>query len=90
MPKLDITDKKNYKTVGEMLEYIYANNIPMDALVLTEQLTDYYLENEDDDKNWDYYETIGEYPSDVNKLLPVHTGFGSAFNKKAFVIWMHF
>ena len=86
--KLDITDKKKYKTVGEMLEYIYSNNISMDALVLTEQLSDYYLENKDDSENWDYYETF-----DCNcplKLLPAHNDFGSCFHGKAFVIWMHY
>lgn len=90
MPKLDISNKKNYKTVGEMIQYIYENNIPMDSLVLVEQLKDFYLENKDDSKNWDYYETTGDFPFDINKLLPAHNGFGSAFHKKAFVIWMHF
>jgi len=91
MAKIDITNTtKKYPTVGEMLEYIKSNNIPMDAIVTCEQLKDYYLEDKEDYKSWDYYETSGDYPSDVNKLLPAHNGFGSAFFKKAFVIWMHF
>lgn len=86
--KLDISDKRKYKTVGEMLEYIRVNDIPMDALVLTEQLKDFYLENKNDNENWDYYETQDH---DFNlKLIPAHNGFGSAFHKKAFVIWMHY
>jgi hypothetical protein len=73
-----------------MLEYIYSNNIPMDALVLTEQVTDYYLENEDDSKNWNYYTCKDiDYLPDL-KLLPIHNDFGSCYDKKAFVIWMHY
>ena len=88
--KIDISNKKKYKTVGEMIEYIYSNNIPMDALVLTEQLKDYYLEDKEDYNSWDYYETRPDVWDGAIKLLPAHNGFGSAFNKKAFVIWMHY
>jgi len=87
--KIDIVDKKKYKTVGEMIEYIYANNIPMDALVLTEQLKDFYLEDKEY-KSWDYYETEADEHDGALKLIPAHNGFGSCFNKKAFVIWMHY
>lgn len=89
MSRLNIDDKKKYKTVGEMIEYIYANNIPMDALVLVEQLKDYYLEDKET-KSWDYYECAGDYPGTYDKLIPAHNGFGSCFDKKAFVIWMHY
>jgi hypothetical protein len=98
MSKIDITDNKKYPTVGEMLEYIYNNDIPMDAIVTCEQLSDYYLENKDDSKNWDYYEVqVGNYIDEnsiecpiLNKLIPIHNRFGSARYKKLFVLWMHY
>jgi hypothetical protein len=61
----------------------------MDSLVLVEQLKDYYLEDKESE-SWDYYECQGDYPDTTDKLIPAHNGFGSAFNKKAFVIWMHY
>lgn len=88
--KIELKDNKKYPTVGEMLEYIKENNIPMDAIVTCEQLSDFYLNNEDDSKNWDYFETIETEYDFANKLIPAHNGFGSAFNKKLFVIWMHY
>jgi hypothetical protein len=62
----------------------------MDAVVTVEQLKDFYLENENDNENWDYLEVRGDYEGSFDKLIPAHNGFGSAFHKKAFVIWMHF
>ena len=44
--------------------------------------------DEDDSKNWNYYQTK-DFDIDI-KLLPAHNDFGYAFNKKAFVIWMHY
>ena len=34
--KIEITNNKEYPTVGEMLEYIYSNDIPMDVIVVCE------------------------------------------------------
>jgi len=89
MSKITIEDNKKYPTVGEMLEYIYAHDISMDAIVTCEQLRDYYLENDNDEKNWDYY-TCYDGSNFENKLIPAHNGFGSADNKKLFVIWQHY
>ena len=79
---------KQYPTVGEMLEYIYKNNISMDATVVCEQLKDYYLEDKEDYKSWDYFTCENGFGK--IKLIPVHNGFGSAKNKKLFVLWMHY
>ena len=77
-----------------MFEYIYSNDIPMDAIVVCEQLRDFYLEDKPEDKykSWDYYEVQnGEYINDkgeqipiMNKLIPAHNRFGFAFDKKLF------
>lgn len=92
MPKKTIDElnkpEKIYPTVGDMLNYIVNNNIPMDAIILTEQLQDYYLENEDDTQNWDYC-IAKDFYFDL-KLIPAHNDFGYAFDKKAFIIWMHY
>ena len=95
--KIELNDKK-YPTVRNMLRYIVDNDIPMDAVVTCEQLMDYYLEDkfEDNHKSWDYYEVqADEYVNEegdtiqiFNKLIPAHNGFGSAFNKRLFVIWI--
>ena len=88
MPKITLEENKKYPTVGEMLDYIHKNAIPMDAIVTCEQLEDYYLKDDGNHKSFEYYTSQDEF-GEV-KLIPAHNGFGSSHNKKFFVLWMHF
>ena len=90
MSKITLEENKKYPTVGEMLDYIYTNDIPMDAIVTCEQLSDFYLEDrKGTTKSWDYF-TCYDGINFEEKLIPAHNGFGSAEDKKLFVIWMHY
>jgi hypothetical protein len=91
MSKIKPESNKKYPTVGEMLDYIYANDIPMNAIVTCEQLSDFYLEDKlETTESWDYYETEKTDWDFPKKLIPAHNGFGTALKKKLFVIWMHY
>lgn len=76
-----------FPTVGEMLEYIKNNNIPMDAEVVVEHVNDYYVMQGE----WAHYRCgTPESIDGVNIMLPAHNGFGSIEDKKYFAIWMHY
>ena len=76
-----------YPTVGEMLKYIKDNKIPMNAEVVIEHVSDFYLAN----NHWNFYKCEDDKSFDGPEImLPVHNGFGSIEDKKYFALWMHY
>ena len=78
--KADRRTAHKWPTVGEMLDYIEANDIPMDAEIVVEHISDYYLTPEG---GWSHY-IVGTKDSmdGCQTMLPVHNGFGSIEQKK--------
>lgn len=77
-----------FPTVGEMLEYIKANNIPMDAEVIVEHVNDFYIM----ENHWTHFFDVVKkgYDKGTKRIfLPIHNGFGSMEKEKYFVLWMH-
>ena len=82
----ETVDDSEVPTVGEMLEYIYANNIPMDSKVVIKHVEDAYLYKHE----WAHYTKDSEdFPGFQDIFLHAHNGFGSMEAKKYFTIWMH-
>lgn len=82
-------EEHKFPTVGEMLEYIKANNISMDAEIIIEHVNDVYIR----EYHWTHYfsEIKKGYDKGTKRtFLPVHNGFGSTENGKYFVLWMHY
>lgn len=74
-------ENTGYPTVGEMLEYIKNNNIPMDAEVVVE-----CVENLE---SFPYYRCENSMDG-VVRYLPVINGFGSVNAKKFFLLSMFY
>ena len=80
-------DKIEIPTVGEMLEYIFSNNIPMDAKIVIEHVEDSYLAT----GGWLHYiKNSYDFPGFEDEFLFAHNGFGCMEDKKYFTIWMHY
>ncbi len=83
MKKVNYTKNKKYPTVKDMLNFIKNNHIPMNAEILVEHLDNNYL------KKWAHYIGKDGMTGFPEILIPAHNGFGTAMNRKKFVIWMH-
>ncbi len=77
----------HFPTVGDMMEYIKKNDIPMNAEIVVEHVDDIYLLKH----HWCQYKIGDEDSWDGEQtMLPVHNGFGSIEDKKYFALWMHY
>ena len=75
-------NKSSWPTVGDLIEYIYKHNIPMDTEILVERVPDFYME----EGKWEHYVSHDDHGD--TELLNVHNGFGFADDGKFLVLWM--
>jgi hypothetical protein len=76
-------ESRKWPTVGDLLDYISEQNVPRDAVILVENLSQYYVDR------WDRIETNDDPPyDDATVLMPIHNGFGRCNGH--FVLWQHF
>ena len=85
--RVNAKSEREYPTVKDMLKYIKDNHIPMDAIVVTEHLHDFYLT----ENGWEFFYVPGGPLDGPSIMLPAHNHFGSiGENKEFFAIWMHY
>jgi len=83
----EVEHRGQFPTVGTMLEYIKDNEIPMDAEIVVEHVTDVHLFKH----HWSQYKIGDEDSWDGEQtMLPLHNGFGWIEDKKYFALWMHY